>query len=262
MEYKEIIYELRNHTAWIYLNRPKAMNSLSLRLVTELSDVLQKAQEDENIRVLVLSGKGKAFCTGADLTAVMASIKDPDLRGPDFLNHCESTFNCIRNFPKPVIAATNGMALAGGLELTMCCDLVIAAKSAKLGDAHSNFGVFPGAGGAAVLPKKIGITRAKYLLFTGDFITAEKMLEFGLVNKVVEDDELEASVQELADKLSQKSPLVLSRMKKVADQSMDQDQASALRNELLTLRDHLRSHDANEGINAFTEKRPPKFLGK
>jgi enoyl-CoA hydratase/carnithine racemase len=262
VEYKEIIYEIRNQTAWIYLNRPKAMNSLNTQLIFELSDALQNAEKDDNVRVLVLSGKGKAFCAGADLTAVMGSIKDPDLRGPDFLSLCETTFNGLRNFSKPVIAATNGMTLAGGLELTMCCDLVIAAKSAKLGDAHSNFGVFPGAGGAAVLPKKIGLARAKYLLFTGDFISADEMMEFGLVNQVVEDENLEESVQKIADKLSQKSPLVLSRMKKVANDSMDQTQKTALRNELLTLRDHLRSYDVHEGIAAFTEKRSPKFKGK
>ena len=262
MAYQHIAFEQRNQTAWIYLNRAKEMNALSMTMLKELIAVVRNVEADPAIKVVVLSGKGKAFCAGADLKSLMESLGDPNWRGPDFLNHCETMFNGLRNMPKPTIAAVNGMALAGGLELVMCCDLVLAADSAKMGDSHSNFGVFPGAGGAAVMPKRIGLNRAKYLLFTGDMLDAREMQAYGLVNQVVAADELEKSVQELADRLSQKSSLVLARMKRVANQSMDQPQEMALRNELLTLRDHLRSHDMHEGLAAFSERRKPEFKGR
>jgi enoyl-CoA hydratase/carnithine racemase len=122
--------------------------------------------------------------------------------------------------------------------------------------------MFPGAGGAAVLPRRVGLNRAKYLLFTGDFISAVEMKDYGLVNQVVPDNELESAVQMLADKLSEKSPLVLERMKEVANQSLFQSQEAALRHELLHLRDHMRSFDMMEGLAAFKEKRKPHFKGE
>lgn len=261
VDYKEIRIEIRNQTAWIYLNRPKEMNAISMGMLAELDNIFATVADDPGIKVVVLSGEGKAFCAGADLKSLMESLEDPNWRGPDFLNRCETVFNGLRSLPAPVIAAVNGMALAGGLELIMCCDLVYAAQSAKMGDCHANFGVFPGAGGAAVLPGKIGLARAKHLLFTGEMISARQMMEYGLVNQVVGDDQLETTVQELADRLCAKSSLVLARMKTVANQSLDQTQAAALRNELLTLRDHLHSHDMHEGLAAFREKRPPEFKG-
>ena len=262
MNYKEILYEQRGRAAWIYLNRPKAMNSITTVMALELENALEKVESDANVHSLVLSGKGQAFCAGADLKVFLASMNETENLGSDFLDHVTVAMNHLRNFPKPVIVALNGLALAGGLELVMCCDIVFAAESAKLGDVHSNFGVFPGAGGAAVLPRKIGLNRAKYLLFTGDMITAREMVDCGLVNRVVAENDLESSVQALADKLSVKSPLVLRKMKEVANNSMDQSEQASLRHELLTLRDHIRSHDMQEGLSAFSEKRKPKFKGE
>lgn len=262
MSFQEISYEHRRETAWIYLDRSSEMNSINTQLAIELDDALHKAATDDSVRVLVISGKGRAFCAGADLKAFLAGLNNQKNRGSDFLDLIVKALNHLRYFSKPVIAAVNGLALAGGLELAMCCDLVIAAQSAKLGDAHSNFGVFPGGGGAAVLPRRVGLNRAKYLLFTGDFISAAEMKDYGLVNQVVADEELESAVQILADKLSAKSPLVLKRMKEVANQSLFQSQEAALRHELLHLRDHMRSYDLMEGLAAFKEKRQPHFKGE
>lgn len=261
MEYREILFERRGHAAWIYLNRPDEMNAMTETLVYELDECLKRTEKDNEIRVLVLTGKGKAFCAGGDLKAVLAGFQGETEAAPDLLDQITSMFQRLRSYPKPLIAALNGLTLAGGLELTLACDLVIAAESAKLGDAHSNFGLVPGAGGAAILPRRIGPNRAKYLLLTGDLISAHDMMAFGLVNQVVPDDRLEEAAQDLAERLAEKSPLVLCRMKEVANASLDQSTEAALRHELLNLRDHLRSYDIVEGLRAFSEKRKPEFKG-
>ena len=262
MVYSNVIFETRGRAAWVYLNRPDDMNALNEALLLELDDCLRRTEADDSVRVMVLSGKGKAFCAGADLKALLPMLQGKSGPGPDFLDRVTVMFRRLRSYPKPIIASLNGLTLAGGLELTMACDLVIAAEGAKIGDAHSNFGVFPGGGSAAVLPRKVGLNRAKYLLFTGDFISAQEMMAYGLVNQVVPDDQLEEAVQSLADRLADKSPLVLKRMKEVANASLDQSAEAALRHETLTLRDHMRSLDILEGLKAFSEKRKPDFKGE
>lgn len=261
MNYQTIVHEKKNQAAWIYLNRPEDMNSLSKTLVIELLAVLQEIEEDESIRVVVLSGKGKAFCAGADLKELLADLE----RNPDgqkgLLDYAGELFERLNYLSKPLIAALNGITLAGGLEIAMTADIVIASEKAKIGDAHSNFGVLPGGGGAVRLPRKIGMNRAKYLLFTGDFISAKEMKDYGFVNEVVPVDELEGFVQEVADKISAKSPLVLKEMKKLVTDGLEQPLDIALRQELLALKNHTRSHDFHEGLSAFSEKRTPNFKG-
>ena len=259
--YTAITWERRGSGGWITLNRPAALNSLSVAMMRELADVLEKARGDDTIRALVITGNGRAFCAGADLKEVAALGDSIGPGEPDFLDRVGNVFGALRNFPKPVIAAVNGITMAGGLELVMACDLVFAAESAKMGDAHSNFGVFPGAGGAAVLPRRVGLTRAKYLLFTGDAIPAREMMAMGLVNVVTEDAQLAAAVEAMVEKLAAKSPAVLRRMKAVANRALDQSQESALADEMLNLRDHGRSYDMHEGLAAFREKRKPQFKG-
>jgi enoyl-CoA hydratase len=261
MTYKDIAFDPRGSVAWITLNRPTEMNSISPAMVDELIDVLAQVAATVELRALVITGAGdRAFCAGADLKAVRAWLDGPMPIGEaDFLDRLTTLFAALRAIPKPVIAAVNGFALAGGLEIVMACDLVIAADTATLGDAHSNFGMFPGAGGAAALPRKIGLNRAKYLLFTGDFVSAAEMKTFGLVNEVVIATELASAAQRLAERLVAKSPLVLRKMKEIANRALDQTEAAALRDEMLALRDYLRSADVREGLAAFADKRNPVF---
>lgn len=259
--YENIKSERRGSGAWIYLNRPKAMNALSIKLLEEMESVLDEAVKDDAIKAIVIGGDKKAFCTGADLKEIMDSQNDKTPGKKDFLERIQIVFSKIRNYPKPIIAIVEGYALAGGLELVMCCDLVFASKSAKMGDAHSNFGIIPGAGGAAILPKKVGINRAKYLMFTGDYISSDEMERYGLVNKVFEDDKITQEVQKLVEKLSKKSTLVLREMKRLANISIDQTVQAALDAEALALRYHLRSYDLTEGLDAFQTKRNPEFKG-
>jgi enoyl-CoA hydratase len=264
MNYSNILHERRGATSWITLNRPSDMNSMTVAMLDELIDVLTHIATDDDVRVVVVTGAGdKAFCAGADLKGVVAILEGSIAAGElDFLDRATVMFDLLRGMPKPVIAAVNGLALAGGLEIVMACDVVLAADTAKLGDAHANFGVFPGAGGAAVLPRKVGINRAKQLLFTGDFCSAEQMKEYGLVSEVVPASELHVAVQKLADKMAAKSPAVLRAMKAVANRSQGQTEAAALRDEMLALRDHLRSADLREGLAAFNAKRKPVFTGR
>ena len=180
----------------------------------------------------------------------------------NFLETVLAVMDRIENFPAPVIAALNGLTLAGGLELMLCCDLVIAARSAKIGDAHANYGLLPGGGGSVRLPRKIGPTRAKYLLFTGEFLPSETFVAAGLVNEVVDDDALQAAAERLVSKLAAKSPLVLRRMKALVDDGLEQPVSVALRQELLVSEVHAYSDDLKEGLAAFEAKRKPNFTGR
>lgn len=257
-------FERRGATAWITLDRPDAMNALSDTMCREMLAAIEQIEHDPEVRVLVLTGAGRAFCAGADLKGVLdASADAPGADDPlnAFLDRVAGTIDRLRALPKPTIAALNGLTMAGGLELAMACDLMIAAESARIGDAHANFGVFPGAGGAAVLPRRIGPTAAKYLLFTGDTMAAADLVPLGLVNRVVPDGELVTEVDKLASRIASKSPLVLRRMKQAVADGLDQPQATALRLERLVLDAHRHSHDIREGLAAFVGKRKPEFKG-
>lgn len=254
---ESVSFEVKGQVGWITLTRPKAMNALNREMLDAMIETLKAWEGDAGVRVVALTATGTAFCAGADLKAT-GSAQPGEM---DLLDTIVAFFDRLRAFPKPVIAAVNGLALAGGLETVLCCDFVIAAETARFGDAHSNFGVFPGGGGAAVLPRKIPENIAKYMLFTGDALPAQDMKLYGLVSEVVADAELVSRVQAIGDKLAEKSPLVLRKMKKVADEATDKSRADALRHELLELRNHQRSYDMAEGVRAFAEKRKPDFKG-
>jgi enoyl-CoA hydratase/carnithine racemase len=256
-----LLCDVAESVARLTLNRPKSMNSLNLAILAELDRRLTELAADDEIRVLVLTGSGAAFCAGADLKEVLAGRT----LGPgeaDFLDRANQVFGRLRNFPKPVIAALNGVTMAGGLELAMCADLVVAAGSATLADAHANFGVYPGAGGAAVLPRLIPLNVAMYLLLTGKSLSAAEMKTYGLVCEVHPDDAFPDAVQKLATHIARKSPIALRRMKEVARQSADKTRDDALLHEQVMLRQHMRTFDFHEGLQAFAEKRAPRFQGR
>jgi len=263
MQFNSIKYEQRGPVAWITLNRPDAMNALSPELIEELEQALNRAEDNPVIRALAITGAPPAFCAGADLKFIGGEVGASfGAALAAFLDRIAPVFNALEASPLPSIAAVNGLALAGGLELLLCCDLVVAAESAKLGDAHANYGLIPGGGGSVRLPRKIGPTRAKYLLYTGEFLPASDLVDCGLVNRVVPDTELEATVQAIGERIATKSPLATGRVKQLVADAFDQPLHSALRQEVNAVIVHTQSEDIREGLAAFNEKRKPKFTGK
>ncbi|HKB52657.1 MAG TPA: enoyl-CoA hydratase/isomerase family protein [Ramlibacter sp.] len=263
MDYQEIAYERRGRGAWIRLQRPDALNTLTPTLVAEMDRALDGAMADPTVIAVVVTGTGRAFCAGADLKFLGELPQEQRAqRTSEFLESVLRVMLRLERFPKPVIAAVNGIATGGGMELLLCCDLVIASEEARLGDGHANFGLLPGGGASVRLPRKIGPTRAKYLLFTGELVAPAQLLAAGLVNEVAPPAGLDAAVERLIGKLSNKSPLGLRRMKELVDDGLEQGKETALRLELLASALHAQSYDMQEGVAAFNGKRKPEFQGR
>ncbi len=250
--------------AWIILNRPQAMNSMSPQMVDEFDAALDWVQaRGDEVRCLAIRGEGKAFCAGADLKAVKSfgDAQDQAAAIRRFLERATALLRRIELLPMPVIGAVNGLALAGGLETVLVCDLVVAAEEAKFGDAHARYGLIPGWGGSVRLPRKIGANRAKWMMFTAEQVPAATMAGWGLVHRVVPAEALDAAVQEMAARMTDKSPLGLRRMKRLVDDGLEQSLEVALRNERVMVEAHNTSHDRREGLEAFAQKRTPRFNG-
>ena len=261
MDYKSIIFDSDETSATITLNRPEAMNSFNDQMGEEISSALDQAEKERLLRCLIVTGAGGAFCVGADLKFVLKILESgAPIRG--FLEQTRDLMSRLESFPVPVIGAVNGMALAGGLEILLCCDLIVAVESARFGDAHSNFGLIPGGGSTQRLPRRLGISRAKQLMFFGDFYTAQDMERWGLVNRVVPDGGLEEAVGNVKEMLAGKSPLVLRRIKSLVNQGLDMPLEEGLSMEISAMEEHVQSHDMREGVAAFKEKRPPSFQGR
>lgn len=257
-----VLIERREHALWLKLNRPAYLNGINPDIVAGLDAGLDQALDDDGVHAVVIGATGKVFCAGADLSHVLGLGDDsePDARDA-FVARVGESFDRIETFPKPVIAAPQGLAVAGGLELLLCADIVIAAESARFGDAHANYGLLPGAGGSARLPRRVGMSTAKLLMFTGESFPAAYFAATDLVADVVSDTELETAVQALVAKLATKSPLGLRRMKELANLTYEVPSSRARQIEIDYVAEHGRSQDFTEGVRAFNEKRQPRFTG-
>lgn len=222
---------------------------------------MKEIEKDDRIRVAIITGAGRAFCAGADLSYVK-NLFESSQEILEFLKLAHRVHNFVENLGKPVIAALNGLTLAGGLELAMSCDIVVAAETARLGDQHANYGIIPGGGGSQRLPRIVGVKRAKEMLLTGNWITAAEGEKYGLVNHVVPPEKLMETAHEIADKLARVSPVASRNMKYLVNKGMQVDLYSGLEMEIGVAFQHFFSEDYREGITAFKEKRQPEFKGK
>lgn len=255
-----VLVEVLDAGLWARLNRPKSYNALDMGIVSGLHGALDQAEATPGVRAVVITGVGRSFCAGANLKDIRGNKTSLGLGS--FLNNVKVLFNRVESFPLPVVAAVNGLALGGGLELLLCCDLVFASEKAQFGDSHANYGLLPGGGGSIRLPRRVGPTRAKYLMYTGESMSAAAISEWGLLNRVVPAEDLEKEVAGLINELSSKSPLGLRRMKQLVNDGLEQPVSIGLQQELLAGELHELSRDMQEGLAAFAEKREPKFVGE
>ena len=244
--------------ARVVLNRPAQLNAISPSLLEDLDRVCDEVERSSAVRAMTLTAAGRAFCAGADLKAVRELSPDP-VKWNEFMRLWHRVFNRLEALPVPVVAGVHGFALAGGLELALVVDLVVADESARLGDQHANFGLVAGGGGSQRLPRLIGARRAKELMLLGGWLSAAQSLEWGLVNRVTQAGRLEAEVDELATSLADKSPSGNRTVKALVDRGLDMDLGKGLALELDLVAEHMRSADAAEGLRAFAEKRAPVF---
>jgi enoyl-CoA hydratase len=258
MTYERILYDAKNGIATITVNRENVRNAIDRRTAEEIGDAISRASEDRAAGVVVFRGAGeKAFVAGADIRDLAAGT------APDVLEACHSRlYAAIEACPRVTIAAINGHALGGGLELALACDLRVAAREATFGFPEVGLGILPGAGGTQRLPRLVGLGRAKEMILTGEPIDADEALRIGLVNRVVPRAKLEAAVRELASKILARGPVALRLAKAALNVSARVDLASGLEFEILAQTVLFGTKDREEGVRAFLEKRKPEFRGE
>ncbi len=257
MEFIKVNSQFDKHVALIELNRPKELNALNLQLMGELRDALKELDDDNSVRVIILTGNEKAFAAGADIKQMADKSAIDMLKIDQF-----STWDQIRKTKKPLIAAVSGFALGGGCELAMTCDMIIASETAKFGQPEIKIGVMPGAGGTQRLTKAIGKAKAMELVLTGRFISGQEAMGYGLVNKVVPVEMYMYEVSQLAKEIAQMSPIAAQLAKEAVNRSFETHLDEGLTFERKNFYLTFSSEDQKEGMAAFVEKRKPEYRGK
>ena len=258
MAYETLVYRKKGVTAEITLNRPQQKNALNEVMTGELSGLLQDIAVDDGVRVVIITGGKDFFAAGADIKLI-STINSP-IKAYEFSR--SNPMYEIERLEKPVIAAISGLALGGGLELALASDLRIATETAVFGQPEINLGIIPGAGGTQRLPRIVGLTKAKEMLFTGEMIDAQEAYRIGLVNKVVPVEALEDEARKLANKIAAKPAMAVRVTKMAVNAGMNIDLESALRFESQSFGLLFSTHDQKEGVQAFIEKRKPVFKGE
>ncbi len=256
---KNIQLKIEGRIALIVMNRPKAMNALNNDTLFELNQIIQWANDSDEISGLIITGEGKSFVAGADIS----QMKDYDSEeGRKYANFAQGVFNKIESLEKPVIAAVNGFALGGGCELSMSCDLRIASDKAVFGQPEVNLGVIPCFGGTQRLSRLIGVGRAKDLIYTSRMVKSEEALQMGLVNRVVNHKELLDEAKKLMQSILEKAPIAIRYSKVAINTGINMDLYHALEFEKDVAALSFGTKDKQEGMNAFLEKRPANFINK
>ncbi|MBR7889516.1 2-(1,2-epoxy-1,2-dihydrophenyl)acetyl-CoA isomerase [Marinomonas sp. A79] len=263
MSFEHIVYSVESGVALLSLNRPQSLNSFNEAMHLEVREAFKRIKKDKQVRVLVLTGEGRGFCAGQDLSDRNV---DPTAESPDLGLSIDKFYNplikAIQDLPMPVICAVNGVAAGAGANIPLACDLILAARSAKFIQAFCKIGLVPDSGGTWFLPRLVGMAKAKEMALLGGAVTAESALEMGLINRVEEDDELREKALELARSLATQPTQGLAYIKRALNQSFDHglDEHLELERDLQRLAGQTK--DYREGVAAFMAKRAPEFIGE
>ena len=265
MTYKCLLYEVKDHIATLTLNRPERLNALGDTLRDDLHDAIVKSAENPDVRVLVITGAGRGFCSGGDVK----TMNERDQAGQAAYTLIErvapkrdQTVLAMRDCPKPIIAAVNGAAAGAGFNLALACDMRVASTAAKFTQAFVRRGLHPDWGGTYFLPRVVGTAKACELIFTGETIEAAEALRLGIVNALVAPEELMAKTYELAKKIAGGPPIAIRLAKRAIYRNQDVDLAAGLEFETYAQNICRETEDAKEGVKAFVEKRAPVFRGR
>jgi len=252
-------YERRGHAAWIILDRPEVLNALTPEMVVDLRAAAAAAADDPAVRVVVFTGTGRGFCPGFDIGV----FKGLDMDGAwDIAMVMTEAWSFIRTLPKPTIAALNGVTAGGGFELSLVCDLRIAASTARIGSCEVRINQPTTNGSSYLLARLIGESKAKELCLVGDLFDAEEAARVGLVNAVAEPEELEATVQAWADRIASRAPIAVAHVKRCFEEGRTITADAAVRMEEEAAISCFRTEDQMEGLAAFLEKREPNWAGR
>ena len=246
--------------AHVILDRPAQLNAISPELLRDLDHACAGIEGNPDVRAVALTAAGRAFCAGADLAVVQELAPDPE-RWRAFMDLWHRVFDRLERLPMPVVAGVHGLALAGGLELTMVCDLVVVDAEARLGDQHANFALVAGGGGSQRLPRLIGARRAKELMLLGGWLDAQQALGWGLVNRVVPAGTVVEATLALARELADKSVEASRTAKFLIDRGLDLDLRTGLELEKRVVAEHMKGEDAQAGLRAFAERKRAKDRG-
>ena len=264
MEYQRIRIEFKDRIALLTLNHPEALNAVSLQMIRELNAVLDEIEDPaRDARCLLITGQGRGFCAGANLSDPEKDMGDDSQ--PDLGAGLEKWYNPfllrLRDLPMPIVTAVNGPAAGVGMSFAFMGDLILAARSAFFLQAFRRIGLIPDGGATFILPRMIGFSRAMELSLLGERLSAEKALEWGMINRVYEDDELMSAALKLAEALAAGPTEALRLIRQAYWKSFDNTYEAQLKLERLFQKQAGRTHDFREGVEAFLEKRPAKFKG-
>ena len=259
MEFNNILVEKEENIAILTINRPSSLNALNSETLEELDKAIDNLADDEEVLAIVITGAGKAFVAGADIT----EMKDLNaIQGRRFGLLGNKVFRKLEILEKPVIAAVNGFALGGGCEISMACDIRIASTKSKFGQPEVGLGITPGFGGTQRLPRLVGTAVAKQLIFTGEIIGAEEALRIGLVNKVVEPEKLMEEAKGMAKKIASNAPIAVKLCKVAINRGVQCDIDTGIAYEAEVFGECFSTEDQKEGMTAFVEKRDKCFKNR
>lgn len=261
MQLETLVFEARDAAAYVTLNRPDALNAINEQMVDDLSRVIDHVHSAPEIKAMAISGAGRAFSVGADLGVLTRGFDDlPFLES--FLRRLNRALLDLESLDVPVVAAVNGVARAGGFELILACDIAIVADGARIGDNHTEFGVMPGGGATQRAPRRLGMQKAKELIFSAKWLEGPQAVEYGIALRSVPSQELDASLEELLDQFRNKSRPCLAAVKAAILQGERLGIEDAIDLEIDHFVRYTRDHpDAREGFRAYLEKRKPSWAG-